>query len=447
MRTLRIGSGAGFSGDRIEPAVELAERGALDYLVFECLAERTIALAQLARRADPTAGYDPLLDRRMIAVLPACTRNSVKIVSNMGAANPFAAAQRIKYLADRLGLTGLRIAAVLGDDVLEALRSINPDIEDRQTRFAGLGDGVISANAYIGAEPIVEALRAGADIVITGRTADPALFIAPVMWEFGWSASDWPRLGQGVLVGHLLECAGQVSGGYFADPPYKVQPDLARLGFPLAEVREDGELILSKVEGSGGRITEATCKEQLLYEIHDPAAYIQPDVVADFSRVAVQSIGPDRVRVYGATGRQRPELLKVSVGYLDGWIGDGQISYAGPGAVERGRLAIDIVRERLSLCGVSTSGLRCDLIGLDSLLGPSLSQRGDPYEVRVRVAGHARSAEEAARIGVEVESLYTNGPAGGGGAAKSVREVIAIGSAYVPRESVRAEIRFVEAGS
>ena len=448
MRTTRIGAGAGFSGDRIEPAVELAEHGELDYLVFECLAERTIALAQQARRANPDAGYDPWLEPRMRAVLPICARRGVKIISNMGAANPFAAAGRIADIAAELGLRSLKVAAVVGDDVLEATLARDPEIEESNARVSDFGDRVISANAYIGAEPIVAALARGADIVVTGRTADPALFLAPLRHEFGWSDGDWPRLGCGVLAGHLLECAGQVTGGYFADPGYKNQPDLARLGFPIAEVREDGELALGKVEGSGGRITEATCKEQLLYEIHDPAQYVQPDVVADFSRVAVQEIAPDRVRVSGASGHARPRALKISIGYLDGWVGEGQISYAGSGALARGRLAVDIVRERLAMIGADAAELRFDLIGLNALHGDRLS-RGDhePYEVRVRVAGHARTAEAAARIGAEVETLYTNGPAGGGGASKSIREVIAIASAYMPRELVSPKVLFVEARS
>lgn len=448
MRTTRIGAGAGFSGDRIEPAVELAERGAVDYLVFECLAERTIALAQQARRADPNSGYDPLLEARMRAILPIAARRGVAIISNMGAANPFAAARRVADIAAELGLAALKIAAVVGDDVLEATIARDPQIEESGARVSDLGDRLVSANAYIGAESIVAALAQGADVVVTGRTADPALFLAPLMHEFGWSSEDWRRLGRGVLAGHLLECAGQVTGGYFADPGYKDQPDLARLGFPIAEVREDGELTLGKVEGSGGRITEATCKEQLLYEIHDPSRYVQPDVVADFSRVAVEEVGPDRIRVSGADGSARPRSLKISIGYLDGYIGEGQISYAGSGALARGRLALDIVRERLALVGFGASDLRFDLIGLNALHGDRLSRAGgEPYEVRVRVAGRALTAEAATRIGAEVEALYTNGPAGGGGVAKSTREVIAIGSTYAPRELVRPEVRFVEAQS
>lgn len=445
MRTIRLGGGAGYSGDRIEPAVELAEKGRLDYLIFECLGERTVALAQQARRRDPQAGFDPLLEARMRAVLPACRRNGVRIVTNMGAANPLAAARRSAAIAAELGFSGLKIAAVLGDDVLAACRAGDYPLMEIEGTIGGLGDRVQSANAYLGAAPIVEALAGGADIVITGRASDPALFLAPLVHEFGWAMGDWPRLGQGILAGHLLECAGQVTGGYFADPGAKQVAGLARLGFPIGEVSEDGALVITKVEGSGGAVTAATCKEQLLYEVHDPARYLQPDVVADFSKVKVDDLGGDRVRVGGATGAPRPDTLKVSVGYLDGFIGEGQISYAGPGALARGRLALDIVRERLALTGVLTSELRCDLIGVDALHGAKLSSRNaQPYEVRLRVAGRTDSLAEAVRIGNEVETLYTNGPAGGGGVTKSAREVLAVVSLLLPRELVDPRVEYLE---
>lgn len=446
MRTLRIGAGAGFSGDRIEPAVALAEQGRLDYLVFECLAERTIALAQQRRLRDPRQGYDPLLEARMRAVLPACRTQGVRIVSNMGAANPLAAAEKTVEVARALGLQGLRVAAVLGDDVLEALRGGDYRLEERDAPLASLGERVISANAYLGAGPIVAALEQGADVVLTGRAADPALFLAPQIHAFGWTFDDWTRLGRGTAVGHLLECAGQVTGGYFADPGFKEVPDLARLGFPLAEVNEAGEAVITKLPGSGGLVSEATCKEQLLYEIHDPARYLQPDVVADFAEVELEQLGPDRVRLSGARGHPRSGLLKVSVGYVDSYQGEGQISYAGPGALERGRLAVEIVAERLRLTGVATSETRGELIGVDAILGARLSANGSaaPREVRVRFVGRTASLAEAERIGQEVESLYLNGPAGGGGVTKAAREVVGIVSVLVPEGLVRPSLHLLE---
>jgi hypothetical protein len=444
MKTISIGAGAGYSGDRIEPAVELAEKGALDYLVFECLAERTIALAQQARMKDPSAGYDPLLQARMRAVLPICVKNKVKIVTNMGAANPIAAAQATRAIARELGLKGLRVAAVTGDDVLAILRESDVDLDNGKT-IAAMGNSVISANAYIGAAPIVRALKDEADVVITGRAADPAIFLAPMIAEFGWAMNDWTMLGSGTLAGHLLECAGQVTGGYFADPGMKDIPDLARLGFPIGEVREDGYLVITKVKGSGGAVTARTVKEQLLYEVHDPSAYLQPDVAANFSEVRVEEIEQDRVLVTGGAGAPKTGLLKTSVGYLDSFVGEGQISYAGPNAIARGKLALDIVRERLALTGVRMTESRFDLIGIDSLHREARAQDGEPYEVRVRVVGRTDSFAEARRIGEEVETLYTNGPAGGGGAWKSAREVVAVASALIPEAAVRTTVAIEEA--
>jgi Acyclic terpene utilisation family protein AtuA len=282
--------------------------------------------------------------------------------------------------------------------------------------------------------------------VITGRASDPALFLAPMIHAFGWAMDDWNLLGQGTVAGHLLECAGQITGGYFADPGIKDIPDLARLGFPIGEVGEDGNLVITKVEGSGGAVTAQTCKEQLLYEVHDPTQYIQPDVVADFSQVRVEEIARDRVRISGGRGTKRTGTLKVSVGYVDSFIGEGQISYAGPGALARGRLALEIVRERLKLTGVATSELRFELIGVDSLHGSQVAAHAsEPYEVRVRVAGRTENLREAVRIGNEVETLYTNGPAAGGGAFKSARDVVAVASVLLPRELAKPSVQFVGA--
>lgn len=434
MTPLRIGCGAGYSGDRIEPAVELAERGDLDYLVFECLAERTIALAQQARAADPHAGFDPRLRERMEAVLPACRRRGTRIVTNMGAANPAAAAACIREVAVRLGIRPLRIGVVTGDDVTPTVKAGTfRALEDGEPIDP---DGVVSANAYLGAEPIAEALCQGADIVVTGRVADPSLFVAPQMVHYGWPADDWHLLGRATLTGHLLECAGQVTGGYFADPGVKDVPGLSRLGFPIAEVQADGAAVITKVEGSGGRVDTATCTEQLLYEIHDPSEYVTPDVVADFSRVTFTPLGPDRVGANGATGRGRTGWLKVSVGAFEGWIGEGQISYAGPNAAGRARLAARIVAERLEIIGVRPQEIRYDLMGVDALHGPASIAAHEPYEVRLRVAARARSASEARRVAQEVEALYTNGPAGGGGATVVTRQVLAMRSVLVPRALV-----------
>ena len=437
MKKIRLGSGAGYSGDRIEPAIELAEKGDIQYLIFECLAERTIAIAQQNKMKDPTKGYDALLEARMRAALPVCHRNGVKVITNMGAANPVAAMEKTVAIARELGLAGLKIVAVTGDDVFNQLREQEYTIFETGQPLSAIIDKAVSANAYVGYQPIKEALADGADVVITGRIADPALFIGPLAYEFGWSADNWDMLGKGTLVGHLMECGGQVTGGYYADPGYKDVAGLARLGFPIAEVDETGSVVITKVAEAGGHVTVDTCKEQLMYEIHDPKQYITPDVVADFSQVSFEQIGPDQVRASGATGHPKTDFLKVSVGYVDSYIGEGQISYAGLGAVARGRLAIDIVKERLALTGVAYDELRCDLIGIDAIHGATLSAGREPYEVRVRVAGRTKSMKEAIRIGNEVETLYTNGPASGGGATKAAREVVAVLSVLVKRDLVK----------
>jgi hypothetical protein len=447
MNMVRIGAGAGFSGDRIEPAVELAEHGDLDYLVFECLAERTIALAQQAKLKNPEHGYDPLLAERMQAVLPVCRAHGIRIVTNMGAANPLAAARKVAEVARSLGLAGIRIAAVTGDDVLEVVRQGDWRLEETGEPVAALGDRLVSANAYTGAPPIVTALAGGADIVVTGRTADPALFLAPLVHAFGWAMDDWTRLGRGTVVGHLLECAGQVTGGYFADPGCKDVPDLARLGFPLAEVAADGTAVITKVPGSGGMVTTATCKEQLLYEVHDPARYLTPDVAADFTGVRLQAVGPDLVRVSGGSGAARPDTLKVSVGYLDGWIGEGQVSYGGPGAVERARLAGEVVQDRLELLDVRTRELRVESIGVDALYSNATPEAPPPYEVRLRVAARTDTEEEATIVAHEVDALGLCGPSAGSIAAMSVREVLGVVSTFVPRELVSPRIVVQEVGA
>ena len=442
MRSVRIGSGAGYGGDRLEPALDLIRRGNLDYLIFECLAERTIALAQLEKRHDPSRGYNSLFEYRMTAVLEALRRHPVKIITNMGAANPEAAARRTLELARAAGLLGLKVACVTGDDVLSRL-SPELTIWESGQPLSTLGNDIISANAYLGCDGILEALNAGADIVITGRVADPALVLGPLRHAFGWAADDYDRLGKGILAGHLLECAGQVTGGYFADPGVKDVPELWNLGFPIAEVGEDGSLVITKLPGTGGLVSEATCQEQILYEIQDPTSYFTPDCTADFSGVTTQQIGPDRVAVSGATGRAHNGLYKVSVGYQDCWIGEGQISYYGSTAKARAELAGEIIRRRLTVRKCEASELRIDLLGVNSLF-PAQPDASVPMEVRLRVAARCASRAHAALVGDEVEALYTNGPGGGGGAVKSVREIVSVASVFLPQEDIRAQVQLWE---
>lgn len=438
MKSVRIGSGAGFAGDRIDPAIQLAEFGRLDFLVFECLAERTIALSQLRKREDPDAGYDPLLVDRMSAVLPACRRNGTRVIGNMGAANPRSAARKTVEIARSLGLQGLRVAWVEGDDVLHLKHAFKP-FEDQPLPDPRT---YLSANAYLGADSVAEALDRGADVVLTGRVADPSLFLGPLLHAFDWDVNSWDPLGQGIVVGHLLECAGQLTGGYFADPGYKDVPDIDRLGFPLAEIDEDGSALLTKLDGSGGMINMQTCREQLLYEVMDPSSYVTPDVTADFTGVRFEQEAPNRMRVWGGRGTTRPRDYKVSVGIHEGALAEGQISYAGPGALARAELARDILEKRLATG--HTQALRFDIIGLNALHGTAREQT-IPYEVRLRAAARYANEAGAKCLAREVESLYLNGPAGGSGVTYSARENIAVVPALIARDLVTTTVWIEEA--
>lgn len=440
---IRLGAGAGFAGDRIDPAVELAREGALDYLVFECLGERTVAAGQLRRLSDPDDGYDPLLEARMRAVLPVIEPGRTRIITNSGAAHPLGAGRRVAAVARALDRP-TRVAVVTGDDALEAVRRLDPVVWETGEPLSRCADELVSANAYLGAEGIRQALAGDPDVVVTGRVADPALYLGPLQHEYGWAEDDWQRLAAGTVVGHLLECAGQLTGGYFADPGTKPVPGLARLGFPFADVRPDGTATLGKLAGSGGRLDVRTATEQLLYEVDRPEAYLTPDVVADFSGVSFRQAGEDRVEVAGASGTARPDELKVTLGFRGGWLGEGQISYAGPRALERAELAAEIVRERLAV----VHGIAPDAIGVE-LIGAGAAFRGlapaiDPLEVRLRVTARTADAARARTVGWEVESLYTNGPAGGGGARTGVQQTLVVRSCLVPRDLVSPTVTLLE---
>ena len=444
---LTIGCAAGFSGDRIDAAAPVVEtlirRGGPSVLIFETLAERTLALAQLARKSDPDTGYEPLLDDLIMPILKRCMENGVRIVSNFGAANPRGAARRIRKIAHELGCAQPKIAVVVGDDVSSAAH--------REALLAALGssaDGIeiASANAYQGADPIADALRAGADIVVTGRVADPSLTVGPALAHFGWASDDWDRLGRATMAGHLLECGAQVTGGYYADPGYKDVPDLAHVGFPIAEIDADGNCVLTKADATGGFVNEHTVKEQLLYEVHDPAAYLTPDVTADISAADVVETAKDTVALRGVRGHPRPPTLKVNVFYEHGWLAEGEISYAGHGAERRARLAGQVLRERLAECGP----IRVDLIGVTSLFGDDAGRwadarpAGNAGDVRLRVAMNHGERKVAERLTREVTALYTCGPAGGGGVRTSLRKRLGTVSCALPRAVAPAGFEFVE---
>ena len=447
MQAYAVGCGAGFSGDRTDaapPVVRtLIERGGPSALIFEMLAERTLATAQLARRADAERGYEPLLELELRPVLADCLQHGITIVGNFGAANPPAAARRIAALARELGLRPPRIAVLSGDDLSDAShRALLREClggELDESHF-------VCANAYQGAAEIAAAIRAGAELVVTGRVADPSLTVGPAMAHYGWSPDDWDRLGGATMAGHLLECGAQVSGGYFADPGMKEVPGLDNIGFPIAEIAADGSCVVTKASNTGGLVDTRTVKEQLLYEIHDPARYLTPDVIADVSQAEVTQLGPDRVRLSGVRGHARTATLKANVFFDGGWFGEGEISYAGPNAEARARLAMDVMKKR---CGRELD-LRFDLIGASSVLGDDSGRllgaapHGALRDIRLRVAARHAELERIDWLLRELTALWTGGPAGGGGVRVAKRQRLSMRSCLVPRERAPARFQFLE---
>ena len=444
---IRIGSGAAWWGDRVEPAALNAEKGQLDYLCFETMAEATVSAAQVRARRDPSfPGYDTYLDDRMKAVLPACIKNGTKIITNQGWINPDAAAKRIVYWLNEFGFKGIKVASVNGSLITEHVLDLTDVILENGLPTSTLKSNLISAEVYQGAEPIVEALKAGAQIVITGRVADPSIFMAPMMYEFGWDPLDHVKLGQGNGIGHLLECGAQATGGYFSDPGFKDVPEPWNFGFPIAEVSRDGTAVITKVAGTGGAITLETIKEQMLYEVHDPANYLTPDVVVDFTTVHIEQVGADRVRVSKIGGKPRTPTLKVSLGCTEGFIGEDMFFYAGPGALRRAELAKKILEERFKIVKLQAEEIRIDYLGLNAIHGAATpADAPEPYEVAVRVAARTKTREEAAKVGREIDGMAVSGIAHTGKRVTHqdrTHEVIGVWSSLVAREKVFASVNY-----
>lgn len=446
-----IGAGAGFAGDRSDAAVPvveaLAARSGPRFLMYETLAERTLALCQLERRQNPQRGYSPALERMLPPVLVRCLAAGIKIVGNFGAANPPAAARRIAAMARDLGLRVPCIAVVEGDDLTGRLSDDELAAHETGGRLLAQRRPVISANLYLGAQPIAEAFDRGADIVVTGRVADSALALGPLLHAFGWRADDWDKLAAGTLVGHLLECGAQITGGYFADPGFKDVPGLADVGYPIAEVGADGTTVITKPAGTGGLVNRLTVIEQLLYEIHDPSAYLAPDVVLDLTDVDVVEIGKDRVRVTGARGKPAPETLKATVCVDGGFLGEAEISYAGPNATARVQLAADIVRKRLATRAPDLA-VRIDAIGAVSVLGagnmpPDLRHAQTP-DIRLRFAAQSFDSAEVEILLDEVEALYCAGPAGGAGVRRRITPRLASASCLIERRYAEPRVTLLE---
>jgi hypothetical protein len=444
MRVVRVANGQGFWGDSVDAPIELLEGGPIDYLGMDYLAEVTLSIMMRQKLRDPQAGYATDFLGFVRRALPALVEKNVRVITNAGGLNPKACREKVFEIARELGVSGLKIGVVEGDDLLDRLPGLiesghelrNMDSGERLEPILGQ---VTSANAYLGARPVVEALAQGAQIVLCGRITDTALALAPLVHEFGWQAADWDRLAAGTIVGHILECGAQATGGNFSR--FWEVPDLWSVGYPIAEVAEDGTFVVTKHPGTGGLVTVDTVAEQLLYEMGDPNGYITPDVTADFTSIHLDQQAADRVRVSSIRGRENTPYLKISASYHDGFKSAGQVTVSGPRSVEKARLASELVWRRLARAGVEfAEGDRLEeLLGAGAVLPGILSAPAEPPEVVLRLAVRDRDRDKVERFGKEIAPLVTAGPPGvtgfAGGRPKP-QEVIAYWPALLDRNEV-----------
>ncbi len=456
MKTVRIGAGQGFYGDTPDGAVAVAERGEVAYICCDALAELTMAILQKDRLRDSSGGFARDLPEFMRALLPVTHGKGIRIITNAGGMNPRAAAAALRQVAAELGIEELRVATVTGDDVtsrIDELRQQGIELRNMDTGsdLEEIRDRIVFAVAYLGARPIVDALEAGAEVVVTGRVADASLFVAPMVHELGWSWDDWDRLAVGVVLGHLMECSGQATGGNFSGDWWNV-PDLDRIGYPVCEVSEDGSALLTKPPQTGGRVSVETVAEQLLYEVLDPRAYLNPDVVADFTTVQLRAAGSETVSISGVRGAARPEQLKAILGYLDGWLGTAMIGYSWPHALAKARHAARLIDRLAERAGVVPLEQLTEYVGVDSLHGEAADATAgaDANEVMLRVAGRFTTEAEAKRFPRLATPLALNGPPfiGGGVSPQPARALLGVWPTLLPRERVEdhVEVAFAEGG-
>jgi len=451
-KVVRLGAGMAFWGDSVRPAIEMVERGDIDYLCCDHLAELTMSILAKQRAANPERGYTRDVIDLLRGALPACVEKGVKVVTNAGGANPRAAARAIRALADELGLPGVRIAVVLGDDLEDRIDDLDRagvsfDNLDTGAELDTVRDRLTHAAVYTGCEGIVEALDLGADIVVCGRVTDIALYLGPLVHEFGWSLDDWERLGMATVVAHAIECGGQATGGLYAGGWADVD-GLETLGYPIAEVSEDGTAVLTKTPGSGGEVSIGTVSEQLVYEILDPGSYLTADVTADFTGVTLDEVGPDRVRITGGTGRERPATLKVNMGYRAGFVGEAQFTYTWPDAYAKAQRGLAFLRKRLERADFRYTEDIVEYPGHTSMWGSRVPAPDHPdlLELVVRYAARCPDATEARKVFTESVPLYNNGPAGvaGVGTRPPLKELYAIWPCLVPREHVVQRVEMLE---
>ncbi len=448
MKSIRIAGGLGFYGDSWRPIKASIERGNVQYVASDHLAELTLAILQKDRQRDPSLGYTRDLVPMLAELLPLAIPCGVKIILNAGGLNPMAARAVLLGALKKMGLK-LKVGVVLGDAVLERLdelqaAGVSLAHMDTGADIANVRERLLFASAYLGARPLVEALDAGADIVLTGRVADAALFLAPMVHEFGWYWDDWDKLAQGMVVGHLLECSGQATGGNFGGD-WRAIPDLAHIGYPIAEVWENGEAVISKAPNTGGRVNFDTLREQLLYEVHDPAHYLTPDVDVDMTTLHMEEIGPDQVRVTGATGRPAPETLKIVAGYEDGVMGQAMIGYAWPDALAKAQLAAQIIQQQMTETGLKAEETLIEYLGYNSIHGPLADPThvDDLNEVYLRIAVRCADKREAARLGRLIPPLALSGPPfiGGAGGMSEPHGLLGIWPTLAPRAIIEEYVR------
>ncbi len=449
MRTVRIGAGQGFYGDSLLPVLDIARNGNVQYISFDTLAELTLAILEKGRSKDPTQGFTRDVIPMMRNLLPICRKRGIKLITNAGGINPAGAAKAVGDVARELGLN-LKIACVTGDNIhprLDELTAAGVVFRDKDTgeELGDVRDRVLFASVYLGAQVIADALRDGADVVITGRTTDTAQFLGPLLYEFGWAADDWGRLAQGITLGHLLECSGQVTGGNL-QVGWEDVPNLERIGFPIAEISEDGAFIVTKAEGTGGAVTVRSVKEQLLYEIHDPTHYITPDVICDLTTTKLEQVGKDQVRVTGTTGKPAPPTLKALLGYADGWMGEGYISFSWPQAYSKAKRAAEIVRKRIEMQGVKPAEILVEYIGINSLWGalaPEPIDEDQINEVRLRMAIRTMNKKDCEILAREFPPLLLSGPPTASAVAgvPAPRELLGLWSTLLPRELIEPWIK------